>query len=92
MLVGTRNLPGLIFIIAVSIGLFGCTTETSEKPVRFGSKTEAPSGFFNRLADQLTERECNVIKFSCPYGLGPAGEPCDCTDPDGILRNGRTVK
>jgi hypothetical protein len=90
--VGTRNLPGIIFIIAVSIGIFGCTTETSEKPVGFGSKTDAPRGFFNRLADQLTERECNVIIFSCPYGLGPAGEPCDCTDPDGILRKGWTVK
>lgn len=83
---------GTIFIIAVSISIFGCTTETSEKPVRFGSKTEAPKGFFNRLADHLTERECNVIKFSCPYGLGPAGEPCDCTDPDGIVRKGWTVK
>jgi hypothetical protein len=83
---------GTIFIIAVGISIFGCTTETSEKPARFGSKTEAPRGFFNRLADHLTERECNVIKFSCPYGLGPAGEPCDCTDPDGILRKGWTVK
>ena len=83
---------GTIVIIAVSIGIFGCTTETSEKPVRFGSKPEAPKGFFSRLADQITERECNVIKFSCPYGLGPAGEPCDCTDPDGILRKGWTVK
>ena len=81
-----------IVIVAVSVGVFACTTETSVKPVRFGSKTEAPKGFFNRLADQLTERECNVIKFSCPYGLGPAGEPCECTDPDGILRKGWTVK
>lgn len=85
--------PQSFFIFALSLGIFGCTTETSEAPARFGSKTQAaPSGFFNRVVDQFTERECNVIRFACPYGLGPAGEPCDCTDPDGVVRNGVTVK
>jgi hypothetical protein len=87
-----RIKPVAVLIVAVSLGAFGCTTETSEGPPRWGSKPAVPSGFFNRLADQFTERECNVIRFTCPYGLGPAGEPCDCTDPDGVVRKGVTVK
>jgi hypothetical protein len=55
-------------------------------------QAEEPRGFFGNLMDQMTERECNVGKFICPYGLGPAGEPCTCTDPSGIVLNGRTVK
>jgi hypothetical protein len=77
---------------ALGLGILGCTTETSEAPARIGTKSQPPSGFFNRLVDQFTERECNVIRFTCPYGLGPAGEPCDCTDPDGVVRQGSTVK
>jgi len=84
--------PCAFYILALSLGIFGCTTETSEAPVRLGTKTEATSGFLNRLADQFTERECNVNRFTCPYGLGPARETCDCTDPDGIVRKGLTVK
>jgi len=76
----------------LGLGILGCTTETSEAPARIGTKSQPPSGFFNRLVDQFTERECNVIRFTCPYGLGPAGEPCDCTDPDGVVRQGSTVK
>jgi hypothetical protein len=55
------------------------------------SEPEKP-GFFSRMMDQLTERECLVGGFSCPYGFGPADEPCDCTDPSGIVRKGRTIK
>jgi hypothetical protein len=79
-------------IVVVSLGIFGCTTETSERSARVGNKPETRSGFFNRLADQFSERECNVVRFTCPYGFGPAGETCDCTDPDGIVRKGWTVK
>jgi len=78
----------VIFIIALSIT--SCTTTTSTTTVARQQPEER--GFFRGLADQLTERECNVGKFICPYGLGPAGEPCTCTDPSGILLNGRTVK
>jgi hypothetical protein len=53
---------------------------------------EQQRGFFDTLGEHFTERECNVGRFTCPYGLGPAGEPCDCTDPSGIVLNGRTVK
>jgi hypothetical protein len=53
---------------------------------------EPPQGFFDRMVDSITERECNVGRFTCPYGLGPAGEPCDCTDPKGVVLSGHTVK
>jgi hypothetical protein len=78
----------VIFLIALSIT--SCTTRTSTTTVARQQPEER--GFFGGLADQLTERECNVGKFICPYGLGPAGEPCTCTDPSGIVLNGRTVK
>jgi hypothetical protein len=82
--------------LAASILFFmsalGCTTETSETTYRVGGKAEAPQGFFGKLADQVTDRECDVVKFTCPYGFGPAGEPCDCTDPKGIVLRGWTVK
>jgi hypothetical protein len=63
------------------------TTGTTRQP-----ETEKSGGFFSRMMDQLTERECLVGGFSCPYGFGPADEPCDCTDPSGIVRKGRTIK
>jgi len=66
----------------------GSTTTPSRNPRR---QQEQP-GLFDRMADQVTERQCNVGRFICPYGLGPAGEPCDCTDPSGVVIGGRTVK
>jgi hypothetical protein len=64
----------------------GSTTTNSR------GQAEPPRGFFDRLADSLSERECNVGRFTCPYGFGAAGEPCDCTDPNGIVLQGRTSK
>jgi len=66
-----------------------CTTTTTET-VR--GQPVAPPGFFDRLADAITERECNVMRFTCPYGFGPANEPCECTDPKGVVLKGRTIK
>ena len=70
-----------------------CTTSTTTGPT-IGARglTEAPRGFFERLADEFTERECEVFRFTCPYGLGAAGEPCECTEPNGIVLKGRTIK
>ena len=78
-----------IWAFIVSL-LAGCTTTTgvNDSPRQLNQ----PRGFFERLVDQVTERECKVGRFSCPYGLGPAGEPCNCTDPNGVVVNGRTVK
>jgi hypothetical protein len=69
--------------------LSGCTSSAPANP-NLGSKVR--TGFIDKLADELTTRECNVIRFTCPYGFGPAGEPCECTDPSGIVLNGRTIK
>ena len=66
-----------------------CSSEVSV-PVSRGA--QAPRGFLDRLSDQLTERECNVVRFTCPYGFGAAGEPCECTDPRGTVLIGRTIK
>jgi hypothetical protein len=51
-----------------------------------------PEGFFGRLMDAMTERECYVGRFTCPFGLGPAGEPCECVDPKGVVLKGTTIK
>jgi hypothetical protein len=81
--------PRTALLLAAAL-LAGCitTTETSA-----GRQTAAkPTGFFDKLTDQMTERECLVYGFSCPYGLGPAGAPCECTDPSGRVLQGRTIK
>ncbi len=97
---GLQNLPGnaLIMRFPSNFNLFwilplflcspGCTTTTSVS----GKPGEQPQGFFDKMMNQVTERECNVGRFICPYGLGPAGEACECTDPSGVVLNGRTVK
>ena len=78
----------LFWILTLFWCLSGCatTTSVSRKP------GEQPQGFFEKMMNQVTERECNVGRFICPYGLGAAGEPCECTDPSGVVRSGRTVK
>jgi hypothetical protein len=79
--------PLYLWVLIGSLVL-GCNTSTTNI---VGAKTE-PRGFLQRLADQLTARECNVGKFICPYGLGPAGEPCECVQPSGVVLKGRTIK
>jgi hypothetical protein len=78
-----------ILLIVAAVSTSACATQSSS-PNRVGAP--APRGFFEKLADELTERECNVIRFTCPYGFGPADEPCDCTDPSGVVLRGRTIK
>ncbi len=87
----TRRSQRLFLALAVMLPLLqsacaGSTTTNSR------GQPEAPRGFFDRLADSLSERECNVIRFTCPYGFGAADEPCDCTDPKGVVLQGRTIK
>jgi hypothetical protein len=77
-------------LILVNILVMSCVTTSTTTASR--RQAEEPRGFFGSLMDQMTERECNVGRFICPFGLGPAGEPCTCTDPAGIVLNGRTVK
>ncbi len=79
----------LLLVFTIALSITSCTTSSTTTVSR---RQPEERGFFGGLADQLTERECNVGKFICPYGLGAAGEPCTCTDPSGIVVNGRTVK
>jgi hypothetical protein len=78
-------LPGVFSLL-----LSACASSTTTTNLR--GRPEPPKGFFDRLADAITERECNVMRFTCPYGFGPAGEPCECTDPKGVVLKGHTVK
>jgi hypothetical protein len=80
----------LWFLIFVNVLSTSCATTSTNTVSR--RQAEEPRGFFAGFMDKVTERECNVGRFICPYGLGPAGESCTCTDPSGIVLNGRTVK
>ncbi len=84
-------LPSLVcalLLLLVSVSVIGCSSQSSSTR---GSK-EKSSSFFGRLMDQITERECRVYGFTCPYGLGPADEPCECADPSGRVLYGKTIK
>jgi hypothetical protein len=80
-----------MFLVLASVSVISCTTTTTTsapgKP-----QIDKSTGFFGRVMDQLTTRECLVAGFACPYGFGAAGEPCDCTDPSGRILDGRTIK
>src|SRR5919106_1355631 len=81
----------LWFSVVVAILVFvSCTTTTGTPASR--RQSEEPKGFFRSLAEQMTQRDCNVGRFICPYGIGRAGEACTCTDPSGVVLKGRTVK
>jgi len=90
------KLPQLSLLLLLSVWLSGCASVDAERPVSspFPGAAKSPSrpGFFERFADSFTERECNVGRFTCPYGLGAAGEPCECDDPRGFVRKGQTIK
>jgi hypothetical protein len=90
-----HRLNSLLFIVLLSLAVPGCETTTTTMPGPSSGSTgrrEAPRGFFDKLTDAITERECSVAHFTCPYGFGAADEPCDCTDPRGVVLQGRTVK
>ena len=84
-----KNFAAISLALAATSLLSACSGGT---PADTKRRSEPPRGFFERVADNLTERECTVVRFTCPYGLGPAGEPCECTDPRGIVLLGRTIK
>ena len=52
-------------LATISCVLFACSSTTNPVSSR---EAISPPGFFERMADQLTERECNVGRFICPYG------------------------
>ena len=99
-------IPILLVSCVVLLGACETTTERVANPAVFGSSNRSSqinrppaahgeaesSGWWDRMADKITERECDVSRFTCPYGIGPAGEPCDCTDARGVVRQGITIK
>jgi len=88
-----KKLSALLVLGLVALSISTCTSSpTPNTTVGAGTRAEPQRGFFERLADEFTERECNVVRFTCPYGLGPAGEPCECTEPNGLVLEGRTIK
>jgi hypothetical protein len=88
-----KTLSALSALALFALSISTCTSSpTPNTGFGVGTRAEPPRGFFERLADEFTERECNVVRFTCPYGLGPAGDPCECTEPNGIVLKGRTIK
>src|SRR4051794_30204135 len=80
-----------LWLLLICVANLACNSSPTLTGVsRHQSKT--PPGFLDQMMNQVTTRECNVGNFTCPFGMGAAGEPCDCTDPSGVIRNGRTVK
>jgi hypothetical protein len=79
-----------LFVLATTLG--GCTTTSEQVPAFHSGRQERPSGFVDRLLDAFSERECNVGRFTCSYGLGSAGEPCDCVGPGNVVFKGYTIK
>jgi hypothetical protein len=79
----------LVQLLLLTVVLSSCSSSSTGVADR---KAKSEPGFFERLMDQLSARECNVVRFTCPYGFGAAGEPCDCTDPRGVVLFGRTIK
>jgi hypothetical protein len=87
-----RRFSRWFFIILVLTVVAACGSANVPATANPYRSQEPPQGFFDRMVDSITERECYVGRFTCPYGLGAAGEPCDCTDPKGVVLSGHTVK
>jgi len=81
---------GSLSLVCAAWLIVACSTTTTTTST--SQKKEEPQGFFRRMMDQMTERECQVSRFTCPYGWGPAGERCDCTDASGRVWYGYTIK
>jgi hypothetical protein len=81
---------GCAIVIVTCLNVFACSGTTTTPASR--RQTPPAPGFFERMKNEFNKRDCNVGRFVCPYGLGPVGEPCECTDPSGVVVRGRTVK
>jgi hypothetical protein len=81
-----------LVLAAIPFVFVACSSSNTATTSVYSREPKSPPGFFERLTDQMSARECNVGRFTCPFGLGPAGEPCECIGPGGVVFNGRTVK
>jgi len=88
------HIPWTGFSLFFVIGIFasGCVTTSEPVTPSRATRQDRPSGFFDRVLDNFSERECNVRQFTCPYGVGSPGEPCECIGPDNVVYQGYTVK
>lgn len=82
----------LVLGLALVVCAGGCVTTSEPVGMSQATRREPPSGFFDRLLDNFSARECHVGRFTCEYGFGAAGEPCDCVGPNNEVFSGRTVK
>jgi hypothetical protein len=85
-----RRCVGCAVLVSTCFSIIGCSS-TATTPVPRRQTAPAP-GFFERWKDEFTGRDCNVGRFVCSYGAGPAGEPCECTDPSRVVLRGRTIR
>ena len=81
----------ILLLLLICIANFGCNSSSNLNGISRHQSKPTP-GFLDQMMNQVTTRECNVGNFTCPFGLGAAGEPCDCADPYGVIWTGRTVK
>jgi len=81
-----------VWLFVLAAILSACTTTSEQVPAFHSGRQERPSGIVDRLIDSFSERECNVGRFTCPYGVGSAGEPCDCVGPGNVVFKGYTIK
>ena len=84
-----KGIAWRISCAAIAFAMFACA---SSAPVSSRGAAASQKSFWGKVSDHVTERQCSVYRFSCPYGFGPAGEPCDCTDPRGFVIQGITIK
>jgi len=81
----------IVLLLLICVGDFACNSNSNLNGISRHQSKPTP-GFLDQMMNQVTTRECNVGNFTCPFGIGAAGEPCDCADPSGVIRTGRTVK
>ncbi len=80
-----------LLLLLTCVGNFACNSSSNISGISRHQSKPTP-GFLDQMMNQITTRECNVGNFTCPFGIGAAGEPCDCSDPSGLIRTGRTVE
>jgi hypothetical protein len=89
---GSIQKSSVLLLVIFAIFLAGCVTTSERVPLYDSKSRDKPNGFFERMSDSFSERECNVGRFTCSFGLGSAGEPCECVGPNNVVYQGHTVK
>jgi hypothetical protein len=78
-----------LFLIALPVVLASCSeTAVPTAPARASAKIQSPAA---QPAAKPGPRQCTTPDQVCPYGTGPAGEPCSCWATDGSPDTGITT-